>query len=64
MSMTTSVPAVAFMLPSGRRTAPTKSAIEAIYSRAVRLALSMVPVLVTIRAMPPGRSRLIDRAMK
>jgi len=33
-------------------------------SRATALAFSMVPVLVTNSAMPPGRSRLIDRVMK
>lgn len=62
--MTTSVPAVAFMLPSGRRTAPSRSAMPAIWARAVWFALSIVPVLVTKSAMPPGRSRLIERAMK
>jgi len=52
------------MLASGNRTAAIRSAIEAMCSRAVRLALSIVPVLVTKRAMPPGRSRAIERAMK
>ena len=58
------MPALARMLPSGSRTAPTRSAMPAMYSRAAVLALSIVPVLVTNNAMPPGRSRAIERAMK
>ena len=64
MSTTTSVPAAARMAPSGRRTAPTRSAMEARNMRAVGSALSMVQRLVTKAARPPGRSRSIDRAMK
>ena len=33
-------------------------------SRAAVLALSIVPVLLTNSAMPPGRRRAIERAMK
>ena len=38
--------------------------MAAICSRAVVPALSIVPVLVTNSARPPGRSRAIERAMK
>jgi len=38
--------------------------MPAICSRAVVPALSIVPVLVTNSAMPPGRSRAIDLLMK
>ena len=41
------------MLPSGRRTAPTRSDMPAIHSRAVVLAFSIVPVLVTMFATWP-----------
>ena len=63
-SITTSVPAVARMLHSGRRTAPIRSAMPAMCARAVLSALSIVPVLVTKIASPPGRSRAMERAMK
>src|SRR5271170_6482965 len=63
-SLTTSVPAVACMTPSGKRTAPTRSARLAMCSRAAVPALSIVPVLLTNSAMPPGRRRAIERAMK
>jgi hypothetical protein len=38
--------------------------MPAMYARAVVLALSIVPVLVTNSAIPPGRRRAIERAMK
>jgi len=64
MSTTTSVPAAARMAPSGKRTAPRRSAIEAMNARAVGSALSIVQRLVTKAASPPGRRRSIERAMK
>ena len=64
MSTTTSVPAAAFMAPSGSRIAPTRSAMAAIWARALSSTLSMVQRLVTKAARPPGFNRSIDRAMK
>ena len=63
-STTTSVPAAARMLPSGKRNAPSKSAMPAMCARAVSSLLSMVKRLVTNAARPPGFSRSTERAMK
>ena len=64
MSTTTSVPARSCIAPSGRRTAPIRSAIAAMCWRALPSTLSIVQRDVTKAARPPGRSRSTDRAMK
>lgn len=64
MSTTTSVPAPARKLPSGRRIAAIRSADFAMRSRAVASALSIVPCEVPRAASAPGFNRSIDRTMK
>ena len=64
MSTTTSVPPSARKLPSGRRIAPTRSAIVAMCSRAEASTLSIVPEEVTKAASPPVLRHRSAFAMK